>query len=106
MDVIVKLGTERRVLNIMDGPVEAILPVPRPTGPAGSQMGMVICAEEQIKHAIFFGYNAKITAHTENPSLFFCEKREAFCRSAAEKPGPPPDKTGSKCILIFKIYLK
>ena len=70
MDVIVKLGTEGRILNIVDGPVEAILPVHRQAGPAGSQMGMVICAEKQIKHAIFFGYNAKITAHTENPSLF------------------------------------
>ena len=70
MDVIIELGTERRILNIVDGPVKAILPVHRQAGPAGSQMGMVICAEKQIKHAIFFGYNAKITAHTENPSLF------------------------------------
>ena len=54
MNVIVKLGTERRVFNIMDGPVEPLFPVHCQTGPTGSQMGMVIRAEKQIKYAIFF----------------------------------------------------
>jgi hypothetical protein len=54
MDVVIELSTERRVLNIVDGPVEPVFPVHRQSGPAGSQMGMVIRAEKQIKYAIFF----------------------------------------------------
>ena len=54
MDIIVKLGTERRVFNVVDGTVKAVFSIHRQSGPAGSQMGMVIRAEKQIKYAIFF----------------------------------------------------
>jgi hypothetical protein len=54
MDIIVKLGTEGRVLNVVNGTVETVLPVHCQTGPAGSQMGMIVRAEKQIKYAIFF----------------------------------------------------
>ena len=85
MDVIVKLGAEGRVLNVVDGPVETLFPVHCQAGPAGSQVGMIVRAEEQIKNTIFFGYNTKITAHAENPStVSFVKNRKAFCRAAAE----------------------
>ena len=54
MNVVIEFGTERRVLNIVDGPVEALFPVHRQTGAARSQVGVVIRAEKQIENAIFF----------------------------------------------------
>jgi hypothetical protein len=54
MDIIVKLGTERRVLNVVDGTVEAVFPIHRQTGPAGSQVRMIVRAEKQVKYTIFF----------------------------------------------------
>ena len=54
MDVVIELGTEGRILNIMNGPVKTVFPIHRQTGPAGSQVGMVVRAEKQIKYAILF----------------------------------------------------
>ena len=54
MDIVIELGTERRILNIVNGPVETVFPIHRQTGAPGSQVGMIVRAEKQIKYAILF----------------------------------------------------
>ena len=63
-EVLVELGAEGGILDIMYRPVEPLLPaVNRHSGPAGSQMGMIVGAKEQVKHAVVFRSYSKVSAH-------------------------------------------
>ena len=65
MDIAVKFGAERRIFNVVDGPIEPLFSINRHAASSGSQMRMIVRTEKQIEHAIFFRYNAKITAHSD-----------------------------------------
>ena len=53
--ILIKLCTKGCIFNIVNCPVKALfLAVNRHTGPSCPQVGMIIRAEEQIKHTILF----------------------------------------------------
>ena len=60
-----KLGAEGGVLNIVDLAVEPVVyrVVDGHTPPAGAQMGVVVHAEKDVKHAIPLGDRSKKTTH-------------------------------------------
>ena len=63
VDVFFKLGPERRIFNVVNGTVKSLFPIHGHTCPAGSQMGVIIGSEKQIKYAILFGCHTKKTTH-------------------------------------------
>ena len=64
MNIFLKFGTEGRVLDVMYGSIETfLLSVYCESASSGSQVRVVICTEEQVKHTIFSGCNSKKTAH-------------------------------------------
>ena len=53
--ILIELGTERSIFDVMNGTIVPLLPAEyRHTGSSRSQMGMIVCSKEKIKHAIFF----------------------------------------------------
>ena len=52
--ILVKFGTERCALNIVDRPVEAVLSEYHHAGTTRAQMGMIVCTEVQIKNTVLF----------------------------------------------------
>ena len=52
--IFVKLGPERSILNIVNGSLKTgLFIIYGHTCPSGSQMGMIVRTEKQIKHAVF-----------------------------------------------------
>ncbi len=63
-EITLEFGTKRGVLDVVDGPVKALLlGIEAKAAAAGTKMGMVIHTEEQIKHTIIIGSYAKKSAH-------------------------------------------
>jgi hypothetical protein len=63
MYILIELGPERCILNIVDGTVKSVFAVYRHSSPSGSQMGMIVNSEKQIKYAVLIGRDAKKAAH-------------------------------------------
>ncbi len=64
VDILVKLGSKRSVLDIVNRPLKpARFVVNCHSGTSRPQMGMIIRPKKQIKHTILFGCNSKKTAH-------------------------------------------
>ena len=67
-NVLVKLGPERGVFNVVDRTVKALFPVvDRHARPAGAKVRVVVRAEKEIEHAVLFGSDAKKSAHKKPP---------------------------------------
>ena len=66
-DISLKFGSERGVLNVVDLALEAAHIVHDHTAPLGTQVGMVVHAEEHIHGYITPGNGAKKTAHVGFP---------------------------------------
>ena len=61
--VAVKFRTEGAVLNVVDGPVEAVLAVHRHARSSGAEVRVVVRSEKQIKHTVAFQCRCKYSAH-------------------------------------------
>ncbi len=71
--VFVKFCPERGILNIVDCPVKSpVSVIDYHAGPSGSQMGMVVCPEIQVKYTILFGSNTKKSSHDILSLLHLC----------------------------------
>jgi hypothetical protein len=53
IQLLFKLRSEGRALDVVNGLAKAILPVNRHARTSGSQMGMIIRPEKQIKRTVF-----------------------------------------------------
>ena len=63
-EILVELGAEGGVLDVVDLPLEAVLPViDRHASPLGAQVGVVVGAEEHVQHAVMPGDRAEKSAH-------------------------------------------
>ena len=70
IEILVELCPKRRVLYIMYGPVESLLfTIDHHSRPPGSQMGMIVRSEEQVKDTILLGCNTKKSAHSKPPEF-------------------------------------
>ena len=58
-----KFRTERRILYIVDCPIETIFSVDRHSSSPCSEMRMIVHSVEKLKHTILLRCNAKKTAH-------------------------------------------
>ena len=66
--IFVKLRPERRVFNVVNGPVKALFPVIHSHArPAGAQVRVIVCPEEQVEHAVLFRGYSKKSAHMIPP---------------------------------------
>ena len=64
IDILVKFGTKRCILDVVNGPVITFLfAVNCHSGASGSQMGMIVCSEKQIKYTVFFCCDSKKSTH-------------------------------------------
>ncbi len=62
--ILLELGAEGGVFNVVDLPVETLLPiVDGHAAPASAQVGVVVRAEEHIQHHVPLGNRTKKTAH-------------------------------------------
>ena len=62
-DVVLELGPERGVLDVVDRPLEALRAAQRHATAVRTQMRMVIRTEEQVAHAVLFRDDSAETAH-------------------------------------------
>ena len=68
IEILVKFCPKRSIFNIMYRPVEALFfAIDHHACSPGSQMGMVIRSEIQVKDTILLGCNTKKSAHSTPP---------------------------------------
>ena len=83
LENMLKLGPERRIADIVNLPLQADLLVPRGhTGPAGTQMAVVVHAEKHIQHTVLFGRNPEKSTHVRYSCVIIVENREIRRRKA------------------------
>ena len=64
LQILLKLGAEGAVFNVVNLPLEPVFPVvDGHAAPAGAQVGVVVGAKEHIQHHIPFCDGAKKSAH-------------------------------------------
>ena len=68
--VIFKFGAERGIFNVMDLALESFVRVVEcQTAPAGAQVGMVVCTEENVMDTVAVGNCSEETTHKGISSL-------------------------------------
>ena len=66
-DQVLEFGPERRVLDVMDLPLDPDLGViDGHAAPLRSQMGMIVCAVEDVHHYVTFRYCSEIASHSSS----------------------------------------